>query len=216
MVKKTSYLILFILLFFSCKEDKPGIYPCLDGDCNANFIIDPLVSPGVYQDENGYWHVKHYGPNYFTIKGELDELHPGYVINGVPLVETVFDSNYWVWIDGLTFTVPLYSVLSFFINGDYKNPIPVGNLTYTIEDMAKNHPPLNIVGYQINKHQCFDCPYSQTLFGTYSKYTYEPQQQILFDSQMIGDTATIFIETKFNSDIGERVTIENEFNVIFE
>lgn len=216
MVKKTSYLFLFVLLFFSCKEDKPGIYPCLDGDCNANFIIDPLVSPGVYQDENGYWHVEHYGVNYFTIKGELDELHPSYVINGVPLVETVFDSNYWVWIDGLTFTVPLYSVLSFFTNGDYKNPIPVGNLTYTIEDMAKNHPPLNIVGYQINKHQCFDCPYSQTLFGTYSKYTYEPQQQILFDSQMIGDTATIFIETKFNSDIGERVTIENEFNVIFE
>ena len=49
------YLLCLLILIFSCKEDKPGIYPCLDGDCNANFIIDPLVSPGVYQDENGYW-----------------------------------------------------------------------------------------------------------------------------------------------------------------
>ena len=214
-MNKSIYIFL-LLIFFSCstEEETSICYP--QEQCSAQFWIDPLVSPGVYEDENGYWHVKHYGLNYFTIKGELDELHPGYVINGVPLVETVFDSNYWVWIDGLTFTVPLYNVLSFFTNGDYKNPIPVGNLTYTIEDMAKNHPPLNIVGYQINKHQCFDCPYSPTLIGTYSKYTYEPQQQILFDSQMIGDTATIFIETKFNSDVGERVTVENEFNVIFE
>jgi hypothetical protein len=33
---------------------------------------------------------------------------------------------------------------------------------------------------------------------------------------MVGDTAKVFIETKFNSDVGERVIIENEFNIIFE
>ena len=212
-------LIIFSLVsfFWACSpEEIASPYPCLDGDCDALFEIDQLVSPGAYQDENGYWHIEHQGFNYFTIKGELDELHPYYVVNGVPLVETVFDSNYWVWINGITFTVPLYSVLGFFTNGDYTHPIPVGNQTYTIEDMAENHPPLNIVGYQIQKNQCLDCPYSETLIGTYSKYTYNPQQQIFFDNQMVGDTATVFIRSTFNSDVGERVEINNEFKIIFD
>jgi len=82
--------------------------------------------------------------------------------------------------------------------------------------MAQNHPPLNIVGYQINPNQCLDCAYSETLIGTYSKYNYNPQQQIFFDNQMVGDTAKVLIETKFNSDIGERVIVEKEFNIIFD
>jgi hypothetical protein len=215
-MKKLIYITL-ISFFWACSpEELISSYPCLSGDCESFFEIDPLVSPGVYQDSNGYFHIEHQGYNYFTIKGQLDELHPDYIINGVPLVETVFDSNYWVWIDGITFTVPLYSVLGYFTNGDYLNPIPIGNLTYTIEDMAQNHPPLNIAGYQIQKNQCLDCPYSPTLLGTYSKYTYEPQQQIFFDNQMVGDTAKVFIKTKFNTDMGERVEIEKEFKIIFE
>jgi hypothetical protein len=82
--------------------------------------------------------------------------------------------------------------------------------------MAQNHPPLNIAGYQINPHQCLDCPYSETLLGSYSKYTYQPQQQIFFDSQMVGDTVKVFVKTMFNSDIGERVEIEKEFKIILE
>ena len=217
-MKKILFLLLCIPLVFACSGDEINTspYPCLDGNCDAFFEIDPLVSPGVFQDESGYWHIEHQGYNYFTIKGQLDELHPSYVINGVPLIETVFDSNYWVWIDGITFTVPLYSVLGFFTSGDYTSPIPVGNLTYTIENMAQNHPPLNIVGYQINPNQCLDCPYSETLIGTYSKYNYNPQQQIFFNTQMVGDTAKVLIETKFNSDVGERVIVEKEFNIIFD
>ena len=215
-MKKLIYITL-ISFFWACSpEELISPYPCLSGDCESFFEIDPLVSPGVYQDSNGYFHIEHQGYNYFTIKGQLDELHPDYVINGVPLVETVFDSDYWVWIDGITFTVPLYSVLGYFTNGDYLNPIPIGNLTYTIEDMAQNHPPLNIAGYQIQKNQCLDCPYSPTLLGTYSKYTYKPQQQIFFDNQMVGDTTKVFIKTKFNTDMGERVEIEKEFKIIFE
>ena len=215
-MKKLVYITL-ISFFWACSpEELISPYPCLSGDCESFFEIDPLVSPGVYQDTNGYFHIEHQGYNYFTIKGQLDELHPDYVVNGVPLIETIFDSDYWVWIDGITFTVPLYSVLSYFTDGNYTNPIPVGNLTYTIEDMAQNHPPLNIVGYSINKNQCLDCPYSPTLLGTYSKYNYNPQQQIFFDNQMIGDTAKIFIKTKFNNDIGERIELEKEFNIIFE
>ena len=211
-MRKLIYIIL-IGIFWACSpEELISPYPCLDGDCNSFFEIDPLVSPGVYQDGNGYWHIEHQGYNYFTIKGNTSKLHPDYVINGVPLIETIFDSNYWVWINGLTFTVPLYSALGFFTSGDYTTPIPVGNLTYTIEDMAGNFPPLNIAGYSINPNQCFDCPYSETLIGTYSKYNTHPQQQIFFDNQMVGDTTTVFVKTIFNSDI----EIEKELNIIFE
>ena len=203
-------------LLASCSKEEIAPYPCLDGDCNARFYIDEQVQPNAYQDDNGYWHIQHWGYQYFTIKGELDEIHPDYIINGTPLVETIFDSNYWLWIDGLTFTVPLYSVLSFFTSGDYTNPIPVGDLTYTIENMAELHPPLNIVGYEVSKHQCLDCPYTPTLLGTRSKYTTFPQQQIFYDSQMVGDTATVFIKTIFNTDIGPKVEVEKEFKIIFE
>jgi len=201
-------LILSILLLASCSKEEIYLnpYPCLDGDCSNFFEIDPLVSPGVYQDENGYFHIEHQGYNYFTIQGQLDELHPDYVINGVPLVETIYDSNYWVWIDSLTFTVPLYSVLSFFTSGDWQNPIPVGNLTYTITNMALNFPPLNIAGYSYNPDS------EDNILGTFSKYNLNPRQQIFFDTQMVGDTASVFIKTIYPQDI----EIEKQIKVIFE
>ena len=193
-------------LLASCSKEEINPYPCLDGECNTFFEIDPLVSPGVYQDNNGYWHVEHQGINYFTIQGQLDEIHPDYIVNGVPLVETAYDSDYWIWINGITFTVPLYSILGYFINGNYNNPIPVGNLTYTIEDMAQNHPPLNIVGYSYNPNSDVES------LGTYSKYNYTPRKPIFYDNQMVGDTAKILIETKYPQDI----VIIKELNVIFE
>jgi|TARA_B000000565_G_scaffold85437_1_gene62436 hypothetical protein len=210
-MNKAIYVFL-LFIFFSCstEEETSICYP--QEQCSAQFWIDPLVSPGVYEDENGYWHIEHQGYNYFTIKGQLSEAELAEV-NGVPLVETIFDSNYWVWINGITFTVPLYSVLGYFTGGGYNNPIPVGNLTYTIEEMAQTHPPLNIVGYQINPNQCLDCPYSPTLIGTRSKYNYTPQQQIFFDNQMKGDTAKIMIQARFGEMSDE--IIETEFNIIF-
>ena len=205
-MRKLIY-ILIINFFWACSpEEISSQYPCLDGDCNVEFTIDPLVSPGVYQDINGYWHIQHQGIQYFTIKGKTSELHPDYVINGVPLIETTFDSDYWVWINNITFTVPLYNVLGYFTGGGFVNPIPVGNLTYTIEDMANNYPPLNIVGYSYNPNSDI-----QSL-GTYSKYTYKPQQQIFFDNQMVGDTAKVFIKTVFDNNI----EVEKEFKIIFE
>jgi hypothetical protein len=200
-------LISLISFLWACSpEELINNYPCIGGDCNVEFAIDPLVSPGVYQDSNDYWHISHQGIQYFTLKGNTSELHPDYVVNGIPLIETIFDSDYWVWIDGITFTVPLYSVLGYFTGNDFTNPIPIGNLTYTIEDMANNFPPLNIAGYSYNTNSDI-----QSL-GTYSKYNYEPQQQIFFDNQMVGDTAKVFIKTIFPNNI----EIEKEFKIIFE
>ena len=205
-MKKLSYITLISFLWACSPEELINNYPCIEGDCNVEFTIDPLVSPGVYQDINNYWHISHQGIQYFTIKGNTSELHPDYVVNGVPLIETIFDSDYWVWINGITFTVPLYSVLGYFTDSNFNNPIPIGNLTYTIEDMANNHPPLNIAGYSYNPNSDI-----QSL-GTYSKYTYEPQQQIFFDNQMVGDTAKVFIKTIFPNNI----EVEKEFKIIFE
>ena len=210
MLNRLLVLIGVGFLLTSCSKEEITPYPCLDGDCSINFEIDPLVSPDVYQDENGYWHIEHQGYNYFTIKGQLDELHNDYYVNGVPLVETIFDSNYWVWINSITFTVPLYSVLGFFTNGDFLNPIPIGNLVYTITDMAQNFPPLNIAGYSYNPNS------EENVLGSFSKYNLKPRQQIFFDNQMVGDTAKIFIKTKFNSDWGRTVEIDKVIKVIFE
>ena len=216
-MNRFGLLLLGFLLASCSKEEILDPYPCLDGNCDAFFEIDTLVSPGAYQDDNGYWHITHQGYNYFTIKGRLDQLHPDYIINGTPLVETIFDSDYWILTAGVTFTVPLYSVLSYFTNGDYlTNLIPVGSMTYTIVDLVQNHSPFNIAGYALHSNQCWDCPYSETLIGSYSKYDTFPQQQIFFDKQMVGDTATVFVKTIFDSDLSHMVEVEKEFKIIFE
>ena len=210
-------IFIFSVLLASCsKEDALTPYPCIDGDCDAVFTINKQSQPESYKDKNGYWHVKHMGINYFTIDGKLDELDPYYEVNGVPMVETAYDSDYWVWIHNFQFTVPLYSFLGYFTGGGFNNPIPVGNITYTIENMAGIHPPLNIVGYQINKNQCLDCPYSETLLGTYSKYTESPKQNIFFDNEMVGDTAKFYIRTRWASEWDTKIEKEIELKVIFE
>ena len=197
-----------------CSQDEIAPYPCLDGDCNALFFIDEQVQPNAYEDANGYWHIEFYGPKYFTIRGELSELADHYVINGVPLIETQYDSDYWVAFDSIQFTVPMYSVLSWFSNGDWNNLIPVGDNTYTLTDIAQIQPPLNIAGYQISRYFDFTHPAAITMLGTYSKYNYNPRQQFYLDNEMVGDTLQVFTKTLFNNDIGERIERENSFKII--
>tara|TARA_B100000287_G_scaffold259209_1_gene243756 strand:+ start:72 stop:719 length:648 start_codon:yes stop_codon:yes gene_type:complete len=204
----------FGFLLASCSKEEIAPYPCLDGDCNSRFYIDELVQPNAYQDANGYWHIEFYGPKYFTIRGELDELADHYVINNVPLIMTEYDSDYWIAFDSITFTVPTYSVLSWFTGGGYNNPVPVGNLEYTLTDLAQIQPPLNIAGYQIQKNFCWECPYAVTLLGTNSRYNYNPRQQFYLDNTMVGDTLKIFTKTTYNIDMGERVVTEEMFNII--
>ena len=210
---KRLLIIGFVFLLASCSKEDITLGVCVDGDCNAQFFIDEQVQPNAYQDENGYWHIEFYGPKYFTIRGELDELSTA-VVNGVPLVMTEYDSDYWVAFDSIHFTVPTYSVLSWFTGGGYNNPVPVGNLEYTLTDLAQIQPPLNIAGYQLSKHFCWECPYAETLLGTRSRYTYEPRQQFYLDNEMVGDTLQVFMKTTFNIDLGDRQVVEDSFKII--
>jgi len=214
---KKQIFLLFSLALFSCAKQTTKPYPCLSGDCNAQFVIDTIVSPGSYFDStDGYWRVKYNGLAYFTVQGQLDELDPYYEVNGVPLIETQYDSDYWVVFDTLQWTSPMYSVLSWFSDQSYTQPIAIGNLTYSLEDIADLHPPLNIAGYQIPKYFCWECPYAPTLLGTYSKYNYTPRQQMFFDDEMVGDTANVFIKVLFNNDTGFREEREFQLPIIFE
>ena len=97
----------------------------------------------------------------------------------------------------------MYSVLSWFSNGDWNNLIPVGDNTYTLTDIAQIQPPLNIAGYQISRYFDSTHPAAITMLGTYSKYNYNPRQQFYLDNEMVGDTLQVFTKTLFNNDIGE-------------
>jgi hypothetical protein len=206
----------FIFLFACSKGEYPEAYPCKDGYCQSIFGVDNQVNPESYLDNNGFWHVKFNGIKYFTVEGKLDELYEDYIINKIPLVEVAYDTDYWVWINNLTFKVPIYSLFGLFSDQNYNTPIPVGNLQYTIKDMAKNHPPLNIAGYQITPNTCMDCPYTPTLFNTYSKYTYNPRHMFLFLPEMKGDTVNVFIEARFGVGEVREVKENHHLKIILE
>lgn len=215
---KKIVLVITVVLFASCKKEPvfPYPYPCLDGQCNSSFWVDTLSNPSSKLGVDGYWRVKYDGLHYFTIKGQLAELDPKYVINKVPLIETRYDSDYWIVFDTLSFKIPTYSYLSWFTNSNLNKPLPIGSKTYTISQLNKLTDLYNLAGYQITKNMCLDCPYTPTLLGTYSKYNYNPTQCFFFDKSMVGDTASIFIQITFNTDNGSRAIKEKEMKIIFE
>ena len=200
------------LLFFSCTTEKnTEASVCKDGSCDATFVIDIAQNPGSYQDESGLWHVKYSGFNYFRIKGITDELNQEYIINGVPLMETAYDSNYFFIPGIVSWTYPVYSYLGLFSNNNLTKPIPVGYTTYTLPQLVNEYSVTNIVGYEITKHTRFDTPYASTLLATYSKYNYHPTQQIIFFKDMIGDTAEIYIEVIWGEFINKQYVLKVKF-----
>ena len=75
------FFIIICQLFITCSKQEPPS-PCLLDDCKQSFWIDTLSNSASFRD--GYWRVKYQGLGYFTIKGQLSELKPEYVINKVP------------------------------------------------------------------------------------------------------------------------------------
>jgi hypothetical protein len=219
---KKIILLGLVLSIFSCTKQSIHQSPC-NGDCNAIYTVI-YQNQEIYPNNNGYYEVEFNGLNYFQVKGQLSELNEQYVINDIPLVEANFDSDYWVILDNVYFTTPMYSYLGWFNDQGLNNPIAFGNHTYTMMDLISLHPPLNVVGYQLPKHFCTTCPYAPTIIGTHSKYNYEPTQNILLDNEMVGDTINIFIETIFNIEGGvwyhghdapvPKETIETQIKVI--
>lgn len=213
------YLIcVFLVLFISCEDiTEEKIYPCPDGNCDAEFVVDIQQNPDSYKDANGIWHVKHSGLNYFRIKGTTDTLVASYIVNGVPLMETGYDSNYFYVPGQVTWTYPVYSYLGLYINNNLSQPIPIGSQTVTLPQLVNDTSVSNLAGYEINRYFNFNHPVAKTMLQTYSKYTYTPTQQMPFFTDMIGDSAEIYIKVLWNSDfVGDSVEKVYKLSVIFE
>ncbi len=213
-------IILFfisLLFFYSCSEETLKSEVCLNGDCQADFWIDLQGHPGTYKDTNGIWHIKHVGLNYFTIKGNLSPLDPHYVINNVPLVETSFDSNFFYIPGNVIWTYPVYSYQGLWNSNQMNTPIPIGTQTYTFPALVNANIAVinNLAGYSIQPHLNWYGNQSvlQSYFASYSKYTYTPQQSMVFFSDFIGKAATIYIEVGFGE--GESV-VKKELKIVFE
>ena len=208
-----KYTTLFVLslAFISCTKEEIYPTPC-NGDCETSYEV--IYKNQTLYPNNGYYEVEWDDLNYFQISGYLTPLNDQYVINDVPLVEAKFDSDYWIVMDSLTFQTPMYSYLGWFNNQTLETPISVGDYIYTLTDLIQLMPPLNIVGYQIPYNFDVDHPAAESYLGTYSKYNYNPTQNIFVDNEMVGDTINIFIETKFNTDFGESETVLDNIKVI--
>lgn len=210
-MKKISIVLLSIFFLSSCSIEKIDENVCLNGTCNATFVIDVKQNPGSYQDESGVWHIKYSGINYFRIKGIADELTSNYIINGVPLIETSYDSNYFYTLNNITWTYPVYSFLGLFTNNNLTNPIPIGFKTFTMLQIVDDTSVSNLAGYEINKHFHFDHPAASTMLQTYSRYNYLPTQHMAFFPDMIGDEAQIYIRVLWGESIEKIYVLRVKF-----
>lgn len=212
---KFLFLLVVSLFVFSCTPDDIQQNVCLNGDCGAEFWIDTLGHPGTYKDANNVWHIKHAGLDYFTVKGKINELDPHYVINGVPLVETGFDSNFFYTLGNVIWTYPTYSFLGLWSSSQMDTPIPYGTASYTFPQLIEQTTVLNLAGYEIqhNPHVNVNHPAYQGYFATYSKYTYTPQQSMVFFDDFEGMTATIYLEVTLGEN---KETITQEIKISFE
>jgi hypothetical protein len=200
------------LLMISCKPEPEDAPPCVNGDCKSTYYISDTIP-----DVNNYWHIRFKGKNYFQIKGKLSNLSNEYYINGVPLVETQYDSDYWVIFDTIQWRVPLYTPFSLYRDRRFTDPIPIGDTTFTLYNIAKIlFPPLNIAGYTLPANFNPDNYMHSLYLKTRSAYSMNPVQNIFLHSGMRGDTANIYITAQFNNDLGRREERYHIIKVIFD
>jgi hypothetical protein len=192
-MKKVLLLLGLVFILFSCTPKELEASVCQDGSCDAAFAVDTQVNPGSYQDSNGVWHIKYSGHNYFTLKGITDKLNSDNIVNGVPLIETGYDSDLFFTPTNVQWTYPVYSFLGLCTNSTLSQSIPVGYQTLTLPQILNNTSVTNMVGYEMNSHTTFDAPYSPTLLSVYSKYNYTPQHSKIFLQSFVGQEANIYI-----------------------
>jgi hypothetical protein len=215
-MKNFIYYIFILLVLSSCTAESltSTSQVCQDGHCDAEFWIDTNVNPGSYIDSQGIWHIEYSGRTYFTLKGSLDKLMPDYISNGVPLIETGYDSNFFFSTENVQWTFPVYSFLGLSSNNTLTTAIPYGSKTKTIPQIqASGIDITNLVGYQITKITTFDKPYSADLLSTWSKYNYTPQQSMVFLPSFVGKTADIYVKVAWGEGVESR---EYKIKVIFE
>lgn len=212
---KFLFALVISLFIFSCTPDEVQQDVCLNGDCGAEFWVETAGHPGTYKGADNVWHIKHANLDYFTIKGHINELDPHYVINGIPLVSTGFDSNFFYTLGNVIWTYPVYSYLGLWSSSQMNTPIPYGTATYTFPQLVQQTTIENLAGYEIqhNPNVNVNHPAYKTYFATYSKYTYNPQQNMVFFDDFEGMTATIYIEVTLGEN---KKTITKEIKVSFE
>jgi hypothetical protein len=213
-MKNFIYSIFILLVLSSCTAETSTSQVCQDGSCDAEFWIDTKVNPGSFLDSQGIWHIKYSGRNYFTLKGSADQLMPGYIVNGVPLIETGYDSNFFFTTNNVQWTFPVYSFLGLSSNNTLTTSIPYGSTTKTIPQIQSSGIDItNLVGYQITKVTTFNKPYSSSLLSTWSKYNYTPQMQMVYLPSFVGKTADIYVKVAWGEGVEAR---EYKVRVIFE
>ena len=196
--------LLFVLPFLWACEPVEYIttptLPCIE--CTTDYKVDTLQHPGTYE-QDGYWHLQYSGINYFQIIGQLDSLNSKYVINGVPLLHVLFDSDTWYVFDTIAMQIPLYSPFtSQYTSPSFTYPLSVGD---TIIYITNPNYIINAVGYT----------YGSTNFVN-AMHTYQPRCEVLVFEEMVGDTIEVYMRTLYNYDLGESVTVADTLKVIVE
>lgn len=208
-MKKVLIIAALFLSVLSCKKET--FHDPVACDCTSVYTTD------YPQDIEGYYHIPTTIPR-FQIKGQLEELHPDYLINGVPDVSASLDSDYWILFENVFWSAPVYSYWGYFTDNNFQNVIPFDTVNYTLQDYADMTGSVyNLAGYEITKNTCWDCLYIETILYTYSRYNYHPTFNILVLEEMEGDTATFYIKNDFAENFPNQHQITyNTIKVIFE
>ena len=98
-------LLLILFVLSSCTKEEFNPTPCM-GDCETAYKVI-YKNQLIYTNNNGYYEIEWDSLHYFQISGYLTPLNDEYVLNGTPLVEARFDSDYWIVLDTLTFQTPM-------------------------------------------------------------------------------------------------------------
>lgn len=195
-----NILILLPILWACEGNDTNFPEPCQE--CTTVHFIDTIQHPGTYY-QDGYWHLKYSNLQYFQLIGQLDSIHPRYVINGVPLLEVVYDSDTWYVFDTISMQIPLYSPFtSQYISPNFNYPISSGNTVFYI---TNPNYIINAVGYTFGSVNFVN-----------ARHTYQPRCEVLVFEQMIGDTISVYARTRYNYDTGIQKVVNDTIKVIIE